>query len=74
VNNTLVLKYLLMAALALLLAQTAKHEPDTDRAAGVRLREDYRSAKTACAESGAEGRSACYKRAQERRTTPSDAP
>ena len=73
-NNALVLKYLLVAALALLLAQTATPESAADHAAGVRLREDYRDAKAACAEGSAEGRKACFKRARERRATPPDVP
>jgi hypothetical protein len=74
VRHALVVKYLLVAALALLLAEAATPEPAAERAAGVRLREDYRNAKAACAESGAEGRRLCFQRARERRTTPPDAP
>jgi hypothetical protein len=74
VSNGLVLKYLLVAALALLLAQAATPEPAAERAAGVRLREDYRDAKRDCAESGAEGRNICFESARDRRTTPPDVP
>jgi hypothetical protein len=74
VNNALVLKYLAVAALALLLTQVATHESAADPAGGARLRADVRSATAACTDSGAEGRHVCLERTRPRRSPQVDAP